>query len=85
MRPGDELMGLAAALLSLGTHTLVTSVCPVPDVTTRELMADVYRRVGRGATLAQALSGAQAGATDRSETVARAAFVCYGGRLTNGN
>jgi hypothetical protein len=31
VRPGDEVLGLAAALLSLGTTSLVATVVPVPD------------------------------------------------------
>ncbi|HLY82247.1 MAG TPA: CHAT domain-containing protein, partial [Acidimicrobiales bacterium] len=37
VRPGDELMGLAAVLFSLGTRTLVASVIPVPDAATERL------------------------------------------------
>src|SRR5205085_12534957 len=35
VHPGDELLGLAAALLALGTRTLVASLLPVPDAAVR--------------------------------------------------
>ncbi|MGH8922774.1 MAG: CHAT domain-containing protein, partial [Actinomycetes bacterium] len=35
---GDELLGFSATLLSLGTHQLIASVVPIPDVETAPLM-----------------------------------------------
>lgn len=57
---GDELMGLSAALFSLGTRTLVASVMPVHDESARHLMVDFHRRLSAGATPASALAAAQA-------------------------
>jgi CHAT domain-containing protein len=80
VRPGDELMGLASALLSLGTSTLVGSVIPVPDDTTRALMREFYRAQRGGLGPAAALATAQAQTVDeRHNTLATAAgFVCLG-------
>lgn len=80
VRPGDELMGLAAALLMIGTRALVASVGPVPDDTTAPLMVDFHQRLGAGATPAAAL--AAAGGSRRASTdpawAAAASFVCFG-------
>ena len=45
--PGDALMGLAAALLSVGTATLIASVAPVPDAGGRRPHGRPARRPGR--------------------------------------
>lgn len=71
VRPGNELMGLAAALLSLGTATLVASVSPVHDEETRELMVAFHERLGAGQTPATALAEAK-----RSSGVL--GFACFG-------
>jgi tetratricopeptide (TPR) repeat protein len=71
LHPGDELLGLAAALLGMGTRTIVASVVPVPDAVTRRLMIAFHRHLGDGGGLASALAAAQA-------RVADAGFVCLG-------
>src|SRR5262245_5670659 len=83
VRPGDELMGLTAALVSLGTATIVAAVGLAPDWATRPLMLDVHRRLRRGERPAAALAAAQAavdvtGDDRHAQTAARAAFVCLG-------
>ena len=72
---GDELMGLAAAVLAMGTVTLVASVFPVPDEDTRELMLDFHRGLREGVSPAAALAQAQGARPDGSTDVA---FVCFG-------
>lgn len=87
MRPGDELMGLAAALLSLGTRTVVASVFPVPDDATRRFMLAFHRALSGGHRPAEALARAQSeshglgsvdGSGDQAGAVTAAAFVCLG-------
>lgn len=81
VQPGDELMGLAAALLSLGTRTLIASVIDVPDEQTTELMLGVHRRLKRGASPAVALCEAQGetiGYGDTRAIAASAGFICFG-------
>jgi hypothetical protein len=73
-RPGDELLGLAAAVLATGTRSLVASVVPVPDAATRRLMVAFHRELADGVSPAAALARTQAGA--RSPAVA--GFVCVG-------
>jgi hypothetical protein len=75
--PGDELMGLAASLLALGTASLVASVVPVADEATRALMIDFHGRLGGGQGPAAALAGAQEAAGGR-HLAAAAGFVCFG-------
>jgi hypothetical protein len=71
LRPGDELLGLASALLGMGTRTIVASVVPVPDAGARKLMLDLHRRLVAGEDIAAALAHAQA---HRPES----GFVCLG-------
>lgn len=76
VQPGDELMGLAAALLSLGTVTLIASVVPVPDAATRRLMVAFHDQLAAGRGPADALARAQDSAVDDDLTAA--GFVCLG-------
>jgi len=51
----DELLGLATALLPLGTAGMVASVVPVNDAATVTLMLALHQEIQRGASLAEAL------------------------------
>ncbi|GAA0733762.1 CHAT domain-containing protein [Dactylosporangium roseum] len=80
VHPGDELLGLTAALLGLGATSLVASVVPVPDAATRPLMLRLYRHLRSGAGSAAALARARrdlAGAGPAAR-VAAAGFACFG-------
>ena len=44
VHPGDELLGLAAALLAMGAKSLVATVVPVLDDASRSLMLSLHRR-----------------------------------------
>jgi len=59
LHPGDELLGLAAALLGMGTRTVVASVVPVPDAESRRVMLAFHRELARGARPPEALGHAQ--------------------------
>ena len=59
LHPGDELLGLAAALLGMGTRTVVASVVPVPDAESRRVMLAFHRELARGTRPAEALARAQ--------------------------
>lgn len=89
--PGDELIGLAASLLSLGATTVVGSPLTVPDESTRALMMAFHSRlkdVGQGSGLSpsQALAAAQCEVReqlgdDLEQGLALAAvggFTCFG-------
>ena len=81
VRPGDELMGLAAAVLSVGTSSLVASVFPVADEATHQLMLAFHERLRAGRTPAVALAEAQSRFRqgDPRTFAAAASFVCFGG------
>lgn len=83
VRPGDEVMGLAAALLGLGTRTLVSTVLPVHDGAAAALMVEFHRRLGRGDAPAAALAGAQLALSSQDDhaRATSAAFVCFGAGL----
>ncbi|MEV0388861.1 CHAT domain-containing protein [Nonomuraea sp. NPDC050643] len=76
----DELLGLAASLMQLGTTGLVASVVPVNDVAVVPLMIALHRELRAGAGLAAALCRARR-ATGGGDPVATAtgwSFLCLG-------
>jgi tetratricopeptide (TPR) repeat protein len=77
---GDELVGLAAGFLTMGTTALVAPLGPVSDDSTAELMLALHRGVRSGATPAAALARVQAEAADASPLAcaAAASLVCFG-------
>ncbi|MDQ1540181.1 MAG: hypothetical protein QOH29_907, partial [Actinomycetota bacterium] len=68
---GDELMGLASAVFSLGTSTLIASVVPVADDVTKALMVELHRGMCAGHSPSHALAIAQ-------DRVRADGFVCFG-------
>ncbi|WP_239151749.1 CHAT domain-containing protein [Virgisporangium aurantiacum] len=88
VRPGEELMGLTAALLGTGTGDVLASVLPVHDGTAPRLMLHLHRLLAEGVGPAGALSRAQAelgvhpdGPLDAAAVTA-AAVVCFGAGWT---
>ena len=77
VHPGDELQGLAAALLGLGTQTVIAGLGPVDDEATLHLMTDLHERLRAGTPPARALAEAQAAAAPQN-AVSAANFVCMG-------
>jgi tetratricopeptide (TPR) repeat protein len=76
----DELLGLTAALLPLGTAGVVASVGPVNDQATVEVMLALHDGLRQGLTTAGALARARAAAA-RSGPLATAtawSFVAFG-------
>jgi hypothetical protein len=82
-RPGEELMGLSAALLGSGSKVLVASVTPARDVTSRSLMVEFHRRLSKGASPAHALAEAQDALRHDhpADAFGAAGFVCFGAGL----
>jgi tetratricopeptide (TPR) repeat protein len=80
VRPGDELLGLSATVLSQGTRNLMASVVSVSDVTTAALMVEVHRRLRLGETPPSALTSARQAldATGEAPLVTTAGFVSFG-------
>ena len=73
VRDGDETLGLAAVLLSMGVRTVVAAVSRIPDELAAGAMTAYHRLLVTGIDSATAL----AQATADLPTVARA-FTCFG-------
>ena len=73
---GDELLGFAAALLDMGTRTIIASVVPVPDAAAKRLMLDLHRHLIAGASPALAVARAAAALPVRESALN--GFVCLG-------
>jgi hypothetical protein len=71
VRPGDEVLGFTAALLHIGTPTVISSVSRVADEVAFGVMTAYHRELSAGARPARALALA---ATDEPLTP----FVCFG-------
>lgn len=80
VQAGDELMGLAAALLSGGAGVIVASAVAAPDAPTRPLMEQLHRQLCAGNAPAAALAAARAAVAGDGDAaaVARDAFLCFG-------
>jgi tetratricopeptide (TPR) repeat protein len=80
VRAGDEVMGLSATFLALGTSQVVASVVPVPDAETVPLMVAFHRRLAAGTPAVPALAAAQAelGHCEAETMAAAAGFVSIG-------
>jgi tetratricopeptide (TPR) repeat protein len=84
VRPGDEILGFTAALLHLGTATVISSVSRVDDETALAIMTAYHRALSAGLRPAEALAQA-GGHPDPNAAPANAAldapltpFVCFG-------
>lgn len=75
VRPGDELLGTAAALLGLGVAAVVAPVLPIPDVASTPLMLRLHRHLAAGLAPSAALAAASA---DDPHDPVPMAFVCIG-------
>ena len=80
---GDELLGLASALLTFGARNVVASVTAVPEDLTHQLMVEFHRRLAGGTSPAAALAAARTAV--QVDTVAAdprrhavTGFTCFG-------
>jgi len=71
VRPGDEVLGFTAALLHIGTATVISSVTRVADDITPGIMTAYHRALSAGTRPAEALAAACA-----REPLSP--FVCFG-------
>jgi tetratricopeptide (TPR) repeat protein len=80
VRPGDEVMGLAAALLALGVRSLVASVVPVPDDLSRTTMLAFHEAFRTGVPAAAALAHARRLAVEEGGDgwISTTGFACLG-------
>lgn len=78
--PGDEMIGLASALLAVGACSVIAPLLPLPDVAAARLAHGWHRRLVAGLSPARALSAnlADGGRGDGLARVAGAAMVCIG-------
>ncbi len=74
-RPGDEQLGLAASMLSLGARSVVAAVAPVPDDVAADVMTRHHEGLSRGLSGDEALADAVAASDPVSS-----AFLNLGGR-----
>ena len=72
VRPGEEMLGFTAALLYIGTATVISSVTRVADAAAVGMMTAYHRLLAAGAGPAEALAEA-------SLTEEFSPFVCFGG------
>jgi CHAT domain len=72
VRPGEEILGFTAALLYVGTTTVISSVTRVADDSALGTMTAYHRLLAAGVRPAEAL--AQAALTEQFSP-----FVCFGG------
>ena len=84
VRAGDEIMGLSATFLALGTRHIIASVVPVPDAETVPLMIAFHQRLAAGETPMSALAQAQQqlGPGHPAAMAAAAGFVSIGTGVT---
>ncbi|HYB28836.1 MAG TPA: CHAT domain-containing protein [Solirubrobacteraceae bacterium] len=75
-RPGDELLGIAAALIGMGTATIIASVVPVPDAGAKRMMISLHTHLTAGDPPSLALAKAQENL--RAREYGQAGFVCLG-------
>jgi CHAT domain-containing protein len=68
VRPGDETLGMASALIAAGTATVVASVGRVADEPATDAMIGFHRALAAGHPPAEALAGVAAGT----------GFICLG-------
>jgi tetratricopeptide (TPR) repeat protein len=78
LRSGEELLGLAAAFLALGSRSVVASVIPVPDATTAAFMPRLHGRLAAGEPVDDALAAAIEETASEVERATARSFVCLG-------
>lgn len=84
VRPGDEIMGLSAAFLALGTRQVIASVVPAPDAETTPLMIALHRLLAAGTpgVPSLALAQQQLRHSHPAAMAAAAGFVSIGSGIT---
>jgi tetratricopeptide (TPR) repeat protein len=80
---GDELLGTATALLSLGVETVIAPLLPVPDIATARFAIRLHHHLARGATPAEARTRTAAderASGDPTGLAVASTFQCIGNR-----
>jgi tetratricopeptide (TPR) repeat protein len=81
VRSGEEVQGLVAVLLALGTGAVIAAVAPVADDLTAAFALDLHARLAAGTPPPSALAAVQQDWSRRGvrEAVTATSFVCFGG------
>jgi hypothetical protein len=81
VRSGEEVQGLVAALLTLGTDAVIAAVAPVADDLTAAFALDLHACLSDGVPPPSALARVQHDWSGRGvrEVVTATSFVCFGG------
>lgn len=85
VRGGDELIGTAAALLSVGVDSIIAPLTIVPDGSVAEMMVDLHRSLLDGVRPSAALASARSAALGRgspADVAAAHTMVALGTRVT---
>jgi tetratricopeptide (TPR) repeat protein len=79
--PGDEVTGLASALLAVGASSVIAPLLPLPDEVAAGLAHGWHARLGAGQSPAQALSAMTTAITEEGPLarLAASSLVCLGG------
>ena len=79
-RPGDEMIGLAAALLAVGGSAVVAALLPLPDTVSAQLAHGWHQLLSQGSSASEALSvvASRARQDGPLAQVAASALVCLG-------
>lgn len=78
LRRGDELIGLARAFMAAGAPSVLMSLWPVDDLSTRVLMEEFYRKLMAGVSKAEALRRAQRVVMASTEDEIEGRLIGYG-------
>ncbi|MFW2339427.1 MAG: CHAT domain-containing protein, partial [Acidimicrobiia bacterium] len=77
VRLGDELLGMAAAFLEMGSKAVIAPLFPVSDAATRAVMEVVHDHLASGSTPATALAEARR-TESPEERLSASSFLCFG-------
>lgn len=82
---GEGVIGLRRAFLAAGARHVLSTLWPISDEMTVELMRDFYERIGEGKAVTDAFAGAQGEALRvfRSENARAEAIVLFGAFVMN--
>jgi CHAT domain-containing protein len=76
---GEGLVGMSRALFFAGARCVIVSLWPVPDAATSRIMTELYRQLGAGRPVVDALRAAKAAEREQSDDAYFwAAFVAVG-------
>ncbi len=80
LNAGNDVLGLAAPLLAVGTRVVIAASVPLPDTEIVDVMVGFHTRVAAGTPPSEALAQAAANESpnERVRFLAESTLVCYG-------